>query len=163
MREADWRAKSWSQRVADGTWSSDSLSLAMVLLGVAGAPLFIILSHQLRLARSATARLHAQAAQRSARARRDGEAWHERVGAEHSEEFRRMHEARRLFEQREAGLDRHRAVLGVTRRSSPREIKEAFYRAARRTHPDTDRDNPHAAQKFAEVQRAYETLAPVDH
>lgn len=132
-----------------------------MLLGVAGAPLFIILALQMRLARAATARLqqqHAAAQAASARA----QASRSRLGdhAEQAEDVRRMREAKLRFERREAGLDRERALLGVTRCSSPSEIKRAYFRAARQTHPDTDRGNPHAAQKFAEVQRAYEALAP---
>lgn len=49
-------------------------------------------------------------------------------------------------------------ILGVKRGASDEEIKKAYRAAARTLHPDVNKA-PDAAAKFAEVQRAYETLA----
>ncbi|KAI3432814.1 hypothetical protein D9Q98_010397 [Chlorella vulgaris] len=50
------------------------------------------------------------------------------------------------------------SVLGVTPKSTDNEIKKAFYKLAKQYHPDTNQDDPTAAKKFQEVQRAYDTL-----
>ena len=53
----------------------------------------------------------------------------------------------------------HYAVLGVTRDASPDEIKRAYRNLARRYHPDANRDDPHAEERFKELSRAYEVLS----
>jgi hypothetical protein len=50
-------------------------------------------------------------------------------------------------------------VLGVPRTSSKEEIKKAYYKLAKKYHPDTNKDDPNAAQKFTDVQSAYEVLS----
>ncbi|GAB4814787.1 hypothetical protein N2152v2_001833 [Parachlorella kessleri] len=50
------------------------------------------------------------------------------------------------------------AVLGVGRGASDSEIKKAFYQLAKKYHPDTNKDDPEAAKKFQEAQKAYDTL-----
>ncbi|XXG88087.1 hypothetical protein AAC387_Pa12g0346 [Persea americana] len=49
-------------------------------------------------------------------------------------------------------------VLGVSKNSSPSEIKKAYYGLAKKLHPDTNKDDADAERKFQEVQRAYEVL-----
>lgn len=51
------------------------------------------------------------------------------------------------------------AVLGVPRDASPEEIKKAFRRLARDTHPDANPDDPSAEVRFREVAEAYEVLS----
>lgn len=50
-------------------------------------------------------------------------------------------------------------VLGVDRNASQDEIKKAFRKKARQYHPDINRDNPEAAEKFKECNEAYEVLS----
>ena len=50
------------------------------------------------------------------------------------------------------------AVLGVRRNAEPAEIKAAWRTVAKAVHPDHNRDDPNAAQRFAEAGRAYELL-----
>lgn len=50
-------------------------------------------------------------------------------------------------------------VLGVSRSASADEIKSAYRRLARRYHPDVNRDDPSAEEKFKEVSNAYEILS----
>lgn len=49
-------------------------------------------------------------------------------------------------------------VLGLSRGASDSEIKKAFYKLAKQYHPDTNQNDPEAAKKFQDVQRAYDTL-----
>lgn len=49
-------------------------------------------------------------------------------------------------------------MLGVARGATDQEIKKAYYKLAKKYHPDTNKDNPEAAKQFQEVSKAYETL-----
>eukprot|EP00891_Asterochloris_glomerata_P007030 jgi/Astpho2/7030/Aster-01883 len=49
-------------------------------------------------------------------------------------------------------------VLGVSKSSSDSEIKKAYYKLAKQYHPDTNKDNKEAQQKFQEISTAYDTL-----
>ncbi|KAM7508986.1 hypothetical protein LguiA_019439 [Lonicera macranthoides] len=48
-------------------------------------------------------------------------------------------------------------TLGVNKNATASEIKKAYYGLAKKLHPDTSED-PEAAKKFQEVQKAYEVL-----
>ncbi|TGZ78148.1 hypothetical protein EX30DRAFT_385791 [Ascodesmis nigricans] len=49
-------------------------------------------------------------------------------------------------------------ILGVTRHATDDEIKRAFRRLARDTHPDKNPNDPTAKDRFQELQQAYDTL-----
>ena len=49
-------------------------------------------------------------------------------------------------------------VLGVSRSSSDEQIKSAYRKLARKYHPDLNKDDKNAAEKFKEVSAAYEVL-----
>ena len=49
-------------------------------------------------------------------------------------------------------------VLGVSKTATDKEIKSAFRRLAKEYHPDLNKA-PDAAEKFKEVQEAYEVLS----
>ncbi|WP_230530703.1 DnaJ C-terminal domain-containing protein [Microvirga roseola] len=49
-------------------------------------------------------------------------------------------------------------VLGVPRTASEADIKKAFRKLAKTYHPDSNKDDPKAKDKFAEVNSAYEIL-----
>ena len=53
-------------------------------------------------------------------------------------------------------------VLGVQKGASEDEIKRSYRRLARKYHPDLNKDNPEAADKFKEVNEAYEVLSDKD-
>jgi molecular chaperone DnaJ len=50
-------------------------------------------------------------------------------------------------------------VLGVTREAGDAEIKKTFRRLARELHPDVNRHDPEAEEKFKEAAEAYEILS----
>jgi molecular chaperone DnaJ len=50
-------------------------------------------------------------------------------------------------------------VLGVERSVSDAELKKAFRRLARELHPDVNKDDPEAEEKFKEAAEAYEILS----
>jgi molecular chaperone DnaJ len=53
-------------------------------------------------------------------------------------------------------------VLGVARGADDAEIKKAFRKLARELHPDVNRDDPAAEEKFKEAAEAYEVLSDSD-
>ncbi len=53
-------------------------------------------------------------------------------------------------------------VLGVGRDATQDEIKKAYRRLARRYHPDVNKDDPAAAERFKEIAAAYEVLGDPD-
>ncbi len=50
------------------------------------------------------------------------------------------------------------SVLGVSKTASEAEIKSAYRKLARKYHPDLNKDNKDAAEKFKEVSAAYDIL-----
>jgi molecular chaperone DnaJ len=53
-------------------------------------------------------------------------------------------------------------VLGVSKNASEAEVKKAFRTLARQHHPDANQDDPNAAEKFKEVNEAYQTLSDAE-
>lgn len=49
-------------------------------------------------------------------------------------------------------------VLGVSRTASAEEIRKAYKKIARESHPDRNPDDPSASERFKEATEAYETL-----
>lgn len=54
------------------------------------------------------------------------------------------------------------ATLGVARGASEKEIKSAYRKLAKELHPDTNKDNPKATERFSDVTRAYDLLSDKD-
>jgi DnaJ-class molecular chaperone len=52
--------------------------------------------------------------------------------------------------------------LGVNRGASEAEIKKAYRSLAKQLHPDRNKDNPKAAERFAKVTQAYDLLSDKD-
>lgn len=50
-------------------------------------------------------------------------------------------------------------ILGVSKNSSAKDVKKAYYQLAKKYHPDTNKDDPDANKKFQEVSEAYEVLS----
>jgi molecular chaperone DnaJ len=53
-------------------------------------------------------------------------------------------------------------VLGVARGASEADVKKAFRRLARELHPDVNRHDPEAEEKFKEAAEAYEILSDAE-
>ena len=58
-------------------------------------------------------------------------------------------------------LDNFYARLGVSKNATPDEIRAAYHQAARRLHPDTNKETD-TTELFLQIQEAYETLYAVD-
>jgi DnaJ-class molecular chaperone len=54
------------------------------------------------------------------------------------------------------------STLGVSRSASEKDIKSAYRKLAKELHPDTNKDNPKASERFSEVTRAYDLLSDKD-
>ena len=50
------------------------------------------------------------------------------------------------------------ARLGVKRGATDAEIKKAYRSLAKQLHPDRNKDNPKAAERFSKVTAAYDLL-----
>jgi len=53
-------------------------------------------------------------------------------------------------------------TLGVARTASEKDIKSAYRKLAKELHPDRNKDNPKAAEKFSDVTKAYDLLSDKD-
>ena len=54
------------------------------------------------------------------------------------------------------------SILGVSRSATEKDIKSAYRKLAKELHPDRNKDNPKAAERFSEVTRAYDLLSDKD-
>ncbi|MGV3554656.1 MAG: DnaJ C-terminal domain-containing protein [Croceibacterium sp.] len=54
------------------------------------------------------------------------------------------------------------ATLGVARDASEKDIKSAYRKLAKELHPDRNKDNPKAAERFTHVTNAYDLLSDKD-
>ncbi|MGZ8998495.1 MAG: DnaJ domain-containing protein, partial [Allosphingosinicella sp.] len=51
------------------------------------------------------------------------------------------------------------STLGVARSASEADIKKAYRKLAKELHPDRNKDNPKALERFKEVSSAYAILS----
>src|SRR4028119_2498214 len=54
------------------------------------------------------------------------------------------------------------SILGVARGADEAEIKKAYRKLAKELHPDRNKDNPKASERFSKVTRAYDILTDKD-
>ncbi len=54
------------------------------------------------------------------------------------------------------------STLGVARGASDKDIKSAYRKLAKELHPDRNKDNPKAAERFSDVTKAYDLLSDKD-
>jgi len=60
------------------------------------------------------------------------------------------------------GMNDPYSTLGVTKAASEAEIKKAYRKLAKELHPDTNQNNPKAAERFSQVTAAYDLLSDKD-
>ena len=53
-------------------------------------------------------------------------------------------------------------ILGVARTASEADIKKAYRKLAKELHPDRNKDNPKASERFSQVTNAYDLLSDKD-
>jgi DnaJ-class molecular chaperone len=53
------------------------------------------------------------------------------------------------------------SILGVSKGADEKAIKSAYRKLAKELHPDKNKDNPKAAERFSDVTRAYDLLSDV--
>jgi len=53
---------------------------------------------------------------------------------------------------------RYYDTLGITQAANHIEVKKAYYQLVKKYHPDVNKENPDAEEKFKEIVIAYETL-----
>jgi len=54
------------------------------------------------------------------------------------------------------------SILGVARTASEKDIKSAYRKLAKELHPDKNKDNPKASERFSDVTKAYDLLSDKD-
>ncbi len=54
------------------------------------------------------------------------------------------------------------ATLGISRSATEKDIKSAYRKLAKELHPDRNKDNPNATEKFSEATQAYDLLSDKD-
>src|SRR5918992_5722867 len=54
------------------------------------------------------------------------------------------------------------AILGVSASASQDEIKKQYRRLAKKYHPDANRDDPKAGERFKEISEAYTILGDAE-
>jgi len=54
------------------------------------------------------------------------------------------------------------ATLGVPRGATEKDIKSAYRKLAKELHPDRNKDNPKASERFSDVTKAYDLLSDKD-
>ena len=54
------------------------------------------------------------------------------------------------------------STLGVQRGASEKDIKSAYRKLAKELHPDKNKDNPKASERFSDVTKAYDLLSDAD-
>ena len=54
------------------------------------------------------------------------------------------------------------STLGVARNASESDIKSAYRKLAKELHPDRNKDNPNASERFSKVTQAYDLLSDKD-
>ena len=53
-------------------------------------------------------------------------------------------------------------ILEINEDANEEEIKIAFKRLAKKYHPDLNKKDPHAKEKFIELKKAYDTLIDLE-
>jgi curved DNA-binding protein CbpA len=64
-----------------------------------------------------------------------------------------------LFGPHRTGKTDYYDVLGISRNATPKEIRDGYYRAAKKWHPDKNKQDPNAEVRFKSISEAYEVLS----
>lgn len=76
-------------------------------------------------------------------------------GIEYPSPYRRLHHSSYLLAKKASD---HYKALGVSRRATAQDIKDAYYELSKRYHPDKNKGSDLASERFREIKEAYEVL-----
>lgn len=80
---------------------------------------------------------------------------HTAIGIEYGPLCRKIHHTSYLANKKPTD---HYKALGVSKRATSQEIKDAYYELSKRYHPDKNKGSDLASGRFREIKEAYEVL-----
>lgn len=80
---------------------------------------------------------------------------HMATGIEYQPSYRKLHHTSYLANKKTSD---HYKALGVSKRATAQEIKDAYYELSKRYHPDKNKGSDLASGRFREIKEAYEVL-----
>lgn len=80
---------------------------------------------------------------------------HMAIGIKNQPSYRNFNQTNYLLAKKTSD---HYKALGVSKRATAQEIKDAYYELSKRYHPDKNKDSDLASERFRDIKEAYEVL-----